>query len=555
MALGEKAASFRKAFLGVQKSLSEIVCGDRVWDGVKIKLEAIAKTLLEIENEKPFPRKETFKVAVCGHFSTGKSSFINAIIGTELCPVDTEITTKARTRFLYGKPAIYETGVRRRKLSKGEYQRIVQSKVDELSDVSFEVYLENPILQKFVFIDTPGRGADDEVVGDCDDVNFNLVSTLSADDKASMAACEEADCIIYLSHPKNIHDEDEDFLQSDVACKKPVLVVMPKVDRLREDAAQLIATYQTHIDALRKINPLLSALYCCGGFGKKKAPGIKRDSIEKLMSGLDALYSATMQDQKRLYEEWNRLRMNTIRKLSDQILKLESAVSALQLSPNEIKVFDDNLKQYYSPGNGWCQWINVFVKDWNLMISHFKDRASSYCYRKEYNWCVNHAAIDDEKIRKRVCSDIAGMVETITDRLHVILVTKINDNALFSKLKECVERLGAIAYQVSADATGWWSAGCRTWPGDSWYWSNDDVDRVGKSAVKDWAETILAQCLRLFVQNPETSRCVQKIESEVSSAVERYRDLRGKRLLFLVVLNKLLIELKKEVHDAWEKRS
>lgn len=544
----EKAASLRAAFLKLQKSSSEIVCDSSVWRAVSTKLDRIVKTLSELENTREVAKDEAFKVAVCGHFSTGKSSFINAIIGTELCPVDTEITTKASTRFLYGTSAIYEVGGRKRKISISDYQRIVQGKGGDRSKVSFEVYHDNPILQKFIFIDTPGRGADDGVVGDDDEEDYGRVSGPSSDDEASIAACEEADCIIYLSHPKNMHDEDEEFLQSDVACKKPVLVVMPKVDRLKDDAEQLISTYQEHVDALRKINPSLSALYCCGGFGKKKkAPEVKRDSIERLLGGLDALYTATIQVRESQHSEWERQRKNTIRKLFSLISEIHAAVLALMLSPEDVKEFDENLKQYYSAEDGACQWINAFIKECNDMISHFSDRASRYCYRKEYNLFTNRAAIDDEKIQSKIDSCVSDMIETMVERLRTVLITKVNDSKAFEKAKVSAEKLGECVRDFAAGAMKWWGVDFHTWPGDTWYWSNDDVDRVGRCAVRDWANNILVQNLQKITKTKSPGVCAQEIEHAVSGAVERYVGLRRSRLAFLTNLKFSLVSLEKEI--------
>lgn len=543
-----KAASLRVAFLKLQKRLSEIVCGSSVWRAVSAKLDLIIKTLSELENAREVAKDETFKVAVCGHFSTGKSSFINAIIGTELCPVDTEITTKASTRFLYGAPAIYEVGGRKRKISISDYQRIVRGRGGNRTKVSFEVYLDNPILQKFIFIDTPGRGADDGVVGDDDGEDYGRVSGPSSDDQASIAACEEADCIIYLSHPKNIHDEDEEFLQSDVACKKPVLVVMPKVDRLKDDAEQLISTYQERVGALRKINPSLSALYCCGGFGKKKkAPEVKRDSIERLLGGLDALYSATIQARENQHAAWERQRKNTIRNLNRHVSEIEAAVLALHLSSEDVKEFDENLKQYYSAEDGACQWINAFIKECNDMISHFRDRASSYCYRKEYNLFSNRAAIDDEKIQAKIDSCVTDMIETVVERLRTVLVTKVNDTEAFKKAKECAEKLGCCVREFAAGAMKWWGVDFHTWPGDTWYWSNDDVDRVGRRAVRDWANGVLVQNIQKITKTKAPATCAQEIEKVVSGAVAGYVGLRRSRLAFLTNLKLSLVSLKKEV--------
>jgi len=536
----------RKKFIKLRDSLAGLENGDAVWMELSDKLNEITELLSSLADEAPKKTDEAFVVAVCGHFSSGKSSFLNAVVGTDLCPVDTEITTKANTRFVYGEPAIFQLGSTRRELSIEEYKAIVQRPVKSGDEIRFEVRLKNPILKRFVFLDTPGRGADDAPVDGGEHDDFYRDSKPSCDDAASDAACEEADCIIYLSQPKNIHEEDEAFLRSRIAHEKPVLVVMPQVDRLKENGPQLIATYQADIESIRKDNDSISTLYCCGGFGrKKKYPGLREESLQNIFSGLDDLYQNVVLLRKKASDIKRFHHAESLKKIKALVDGLKSVTGALHLSQKEVEEFERNFAKYYSRGEGSSQWLNLLIAEANDMVSHFRNMASRYCYRKEYNLTTNHAAVRSSAIREEAKSRVADMITNLQSRIRVILDTMLCDKGRYEKAKNEIESLREKVSGFVAEAVDWWDEGHNTWPGDLWYWWNSDVDRVGREAVWVWANDRLVKYCQRITQDTDTGICARRIEKLIGEAINEYRKLRDCRLEWLSQLDGIVDEFKK----------
>ena len=536
----------KKDFLGIRDAIVGLENGDGVWMRLFEKLNEITDLLCCLADEAPPKAKNTFVVAVCGHFSSGKSSFLNAVIGTDLCPVDTEITTKANTRFVYGEPAIFQLGSRQRKLSVEEYQAIVQSPVKQGEEMQFEVRLRNPILKKFEFLDTPGRGADDAILDDMGSDDYYRDSKPSCDDAASDAACEEADCIVYLSQPKNIHEEDEAFLRSRIAHAKPVLVVMPQIDRLKENGPQLVKTYQASIEAIRKENKSISALHCCGGFGrKKKNPALKEESLQKIFSGLEGLYQNVVLLQKKANEIKRRHRADSVKRIDDLVDNLKVTTRGLHKSKREVEEFEKNLASFYSCEEGVGQWLNLLVKETNDMISHFRAGASHYCYRKEYNRFTNHAAVDSSAIRKEAHSRVADMITTLQSRVETILATKLGDNGRYEHAKDVIKMLREKVLGFVAEAVDWWDEDHNTWPGECWYWWNSDVDQVGRNAVQEWADDSLKKHCQVIIQDESIRMCVGCIEEMIATSLKAYRKLRDSRLKWLSRFDVIVNEFKK----------
>ncbi len=103
-------------------------------------------------------------VAVVGDFNSGKSTFINALLGTKLCPVGNEPTTASITYFIHGDRERYELerDGTRTSIERGQYLSIVRhskSKVEEREANVFHVSIDSPVLEHVRLVDTPGFNA------------------------------------------------------------------------------------------------------------------------------------------------------------------------------------------------------------------------------------------------------------------------------------------------------------------------------------------------------------------------------------------------------------
>ena len=101
-------------------------------------------------------------VAVVGDFNSGKSTFINALIGKKVCPVGDEPTTASVTHFIHGDKQRFELvrdGVRT-SIDRGKYLSMVRhSKVGDRKAYVFHVSVNSPLLEHIRLVDTPGFSA------------------------------------------------------------------------------------------------------------------------------------------------------------------------------------------------------------------------------------------------------------------------------------------------------------------------------------------------------------------------------------------------------------
>ena len=102
-------------------------------------------------------------VAVVGDFNAGKSSFINHFLQDgSICPENVSPTTSVVTKFMYGseeRVTIHQSGKRRRKISREEYDRRVQEQPKDSTinqNVRFTFEIPNDALRGLELLDTPG---------------------------------------------------------------------------------------------------------------------------------------------------------------------------------------------------------------------------------------------------------------------------------------------------------------------------------------------------------------------------------------------------------------
>ena len=73
----------------------------QLWEGME-ELPGVKKILQKLQEEQALIRSRKFRVAVVGEFRRGKTTFINALLGKEILPVDALPTTATLNRITYG---------------------------------------------------------------------------------------------------------------------------------------------------------------------------------------------------------------------------------------------------------------------------------------------------------------------------------------------------------------------------------------------------------------------------------------------------------------------
>ena len=125
------------------------------------ELERLALRLFKLKLSK-YEGYSKVKVAVIGNFSSGKSSFINSILGAEVCPVKVNPTTSSVTKFVYGDSEeifLIEENGNKKPISKEEYHLMCQHELENMEKSEaffFEYRYPSEVLKNIELYDTPG---------------------------------------------------------------------------------------------------------------------------------------------------------------------------------------------------------------------------------------------------------------------------------------------------------------------------------------------------------------------------------------------------------------
>lgn len=187
----------------------------------------LKKSLLKLQRR----LQEPMKVAIVGQFSSGKSTFLNALLGINILPTGiTPVTSKVnyirygtnfsiKVRFLDGRDEFHDTNT----LKKFTDQR------EDVEDIKFlTLYAPLELLKDVVFVDTPG-----------------LNSQSMADTNETTKVLNEVDGIIWLSLIDNAGKQSEaeileQFLQKH---KNKSLCVLNQKDKFSEEQVENTKNY------------------------------------------------------------------------------------------------------------------------------------------------------------------------------------------------------------------------------------------------------------------------------------------------------------------------
>ena len=176
--------------------------------------------------------QEQYDVVVCGEVKKGKSSFINALMGEEVLPTNTQVATSQVCRIINSETEEYNlvfTDGSRQPISKQELSRY-GSQVD--AEMYGEPIFRNhqldyievkhplPNLPKSVaLVDTPGIGA-----------------VYAAHEQITRNYLRKAAAVIFIIDPKNpIVKPERDFIESALKVTKQIMFVMTKMDNYDEN--------------------------------------------------------------------------------------------------------------------------------------------------------------------------------------------------------------------------------------------------------------------------------------------------------------------------------
>lgn len=165
---------------------------------------------------------EPVQIAIVGQFSSGKSTFLNALLGFDILPTGVTPVTARLTRIKYGENFSLRVDYKNGKelsLNVNEIAKFVDQRVygDEVKELC--IYAPNPILKLVNFIDTPG-----------------LNSLSSSDTNITKEVLDSVSSVIWLSLIENAARASElndlkEFLHN---TDKTAICVLNQKDKLSE---------------------------------------------------------------------------------------------------------------------------------------------------------------------------------------------------------------------------------------------------------------------------------------------------------------------------------
>lgn len=239
-------------------------------------------------------QQEQYDVVVCGEVKKGKSSFINALMGDEVLPTNTQVATSQVFRIINSDIEEYSlvfTDGQRQRISRKDLSRYgSQVDADLYGEPIFrgrqldyiEVKHPIPSLPKSVaLIDTPGIGA-----------------LYAAHEQITRNYLSKAAAVIFIIDPKNpIVIKEREFIESALKVTKQIMFVMTKMDNYDE---HVIATMISRDEEI------------LASYGKQTAFG--RISIQPVSSTL--LFDANKEKDEILME------MSCFEEVRDTLLKM-----------------------------------------------------------------------------------------------------------------------------------------------------------------------------------------------------------------------------------------
>ena len=239
-------------------------------------------------------QQEQYDVVVCGEVKKGKSSFINALMGDEVLPTNTQVATSQVFRIINSDVEEYSlvfTDGQRQRISRKDLSRYgSQVDADLYGEPIFrgrqldyiEVKHPIPSLPKSVaLIDTPGIGA-----------------LYAAHEQITRNYLSKAAAVIFIIDPKNpIVVKEREFIESALKVTKQIMFVMTKMDNYDE---HVIATMISRDEEI------------LAPYGKQTAFG--RISIQPVSSTL--LFDANKEKDEILME------MSCFEEVRDTLLKM-----------------------------------------------------------------------------------------------------------------------------------------------------------------------------------------------------------------------------------------
>jgi len=181
----------------------------------------------------------SFEIAIFGRVSSGKSSLLNAMLGTDVLPVGVTPITAVPTRLLYGEPPAVHVWFANRQPERFDISQLPEFVAEQLNRgnekhvTRIVVQLPSPRLREGItFVDTPGLGS--------------LATRGAAETLAYLPRCDLG--VVLIDAGSTLTPDDLQTIQILYDAAIPAMVLLSKADLLTlEDRSRVIGYVKDHI--------------------------------------------------------------------------------------------------------------------------------------------------------------------------------------------------------------------------------------------------------------------------------------------------------------------
>lgn len=276
-----------------------------------------------------------FKIVVAGEFSSGKSTFINALIGKDILKHATNETTATITYIHNVKKSDELCGKCKVNYSNGEtkcldsYDNLreyttAMSAEDVVNTIeSVEIFMHFiEVDAKLTIIDTPG-----------------LNGTLDKHREVTVEEIKMAHACIYVFQKNGVTKSDEEFIKFLCNYQNTFIFIQNFIDELRKSEGDSIENkvnaIKTYLNESLFTNKEVKIEYSIHGISALKALAGKDNNISKLYEG--DLFDLTEEQRKKHLDESN------VKEIEEQIIKLATSERSKEIKYKSACHTIDNL--------------------------------------------------------------------------------------------------------------------------------------------------------------------------------------------------------------------
>jgi len=251
------------------------------------------------------------RVVLIGEFSVGKSSIINMMLGESILPVGWRPETRYITEIKYGEENRLVVDGEKIELTTENIKKATPQKGDKI-----EIYLNNPVLKRVIFIDTPGTN---------DPNSFN--------DTIVFDVIGNSDVVLFVTKATQALTASEKLFLSKVIKKKDlekfyfIINFADVVDNRRQVKQEFIR----NLTSILELNPEIIK-------NQTHLFSVKEKDIYSYV--LDAVLESIEKQKRKLMREWER--QEKLKIINDMELKVEALLDKVE---GRTKKYEEELEK------------------------------------------------------------------------------------------------------------------------------------------------------------------------------------------------------------------